>query len=127
VCSGTGNPKKYICTYRLSYFYIYDNIAKESRIYLTGWNERIGGRRVGAGRDLSRVVFPYIPLIFAHSLSPLSSSSRSSRPPSYSRRRRDTETERQISRTFPKCAWIFHLRVYGAHYSAALAVSRAPL
>lgn len=41
-------------------FLIYDNYPLKSHIYLTGWNERIGGRRVGAGRDLSRVVFPYI-------------------------------------------------------------------
>lgn len=41
--------------------FLYMIISLKSRIYLTGWNERIGGKRVGAGRDLSeRVVFPYI-------------------------------------------------------------------
>lgn len=84
--------------------FLYMIISLKSRIYLMGWNERIGGRRVGADRDLSRVVFPYVvPIDFrAFSLS-----FRPSRPPSYPRRRRDAEAERQISRTFPKCASIF--------------------
>lgn len=61
---------------------------KVAYIYLTEWNERIGGRRVGAGRDLSRVLSrTSFPLILAHSLSPLSSPFRPSRPPNYSRRR----------------------------------------
>lgn len=53
--------------------FLYMIISLKSRIYLTGWNERIGGKRVGAGRDLSREWFSRtsFPLIFAHSLSPL--------------------------------------------------------
>lgn len=53
--------------------FLYMIISLKSRIYLTGWNERIGGKRVGAGRDLSREWFfrTSFPLIFAHSLSPL--------------------------------------------------------
>lgn len=100
-------------------------ISLKSHIYLTGWNERIGGRkvvRVGTSREwFFRTSFP---LIFAHSLS---SPFQPSRPPSYSRRRRDAETERQISRTFPKCAHfdIPSPRSLRVHYSAALVVSRA--
>lgn len=99
-------------------------ISLKSRIYhlYTGeWNERIGGRRVGAGRDFTRAVFPYTPLpidFHAHSLASPLSSFRSSRSPSYSCRRRDAENRpRQISRTFPKCA--FDIPSPGL-YSAAL-------
>lgn len=109
--------------------FLYMIISLKSRIYLTGWNERIGGKRVGAGRDLSRESgFSVHPSHWFSRILSLLSSFRSSRPPSYSRRRRDAETERQISRTFPKCAFdIPSPGLCGAHYSAALVISRAPL
>ena len=52
-------------------------ISLKSRIYLTGWNERIGGRRVGVLLESDFSVHPSH--WFSRILSPLSSSFRSSR------------------------------------------------
>ena len=101
---------------------IYDNILKVAYIF-NGVERTNRGKE---GRSSSREWFfctPF-PLIFAHSLASLLVVSVVARPPSYSRRRRDAETDRQISRKFPKRTSIFHP---GLRYSAALIISRAPL
>lgn len=101
-------------------------ISLKSHIYLTGWNERIGGRRVGAGRDLSRVLFPYIvPIDFrAFSLLAVSAVAPAELfPPSRRRNRASDFTYISEMRAFRYS--ISAISPRGAHYSAALVVSRA--
>lgn len=109
--------------------FLYMIISLKSRIYLTGWNEGIGGRRVGAGRDLSRVVFSYILPIDFRAFSRLSS------------RRFGRRVRRVIPAVVatPKPTVRFHVHfrnahrysisgsLHGAHYSAALVILRVPL